>query len=212
VLTLVVLAADGGHMPTVEWRGAARGRIRAPIVAIALGVVLGVALTACTPEGTVASEDVRATIRTATTPTTPVTQDVAEDPATSPAVSNAVPIAPVVPPSAPLPLAAPPPAPPPPPAVSTGCADALAYLTAHQAEGFVATCGPGTAFGRYGVTCWNVAGMCPNGARVIRIACPAPFVYMNEAHNSWSLTGRRTGIDPFGQGTPAERAFCDRLR
>lgn len=98
-----------------------------------------------------------------------------------------------------------------PPAVTTGCADALAYLSAHQAPGFVDVCGPGTASGHYGFTCWNVAGRCPNGAKVIRIACPAPFVYMNEAHNSWSLVGRGSGIDPYGQGTSAEQAFCDRL-
>ncbi|MGZ6933686.1 MAG: hypothetical protein ACXVJH_05720 [Acidimicrobiia bacterium] len=97
------------------------------------------------------------------------------------------------------------------PAVTTGCADALAYLAAHQAPGFVDTCGPGTALGRYGYTCWNVAATCPN-AKVIHIACPAPFVFMNEAHNSWSLQGLRSGVDPFGQGAPAERAYCDRLR
>jgi hypothetical protein len=42
----------------------------------------------------------------------------------------------------------------------------------------------------------------------VHIACPAPFVYMNEAHNSWVLTGQGRGIDPFGQGTPAQRAGC----
>ncbi len=97
-------------------------------------------------------------------------------------------------------------------AVTTGCAEALAYLASHQAPGFVDVCGPGTALGHYGFTCWNTPGHCPDGGRVIHIACPAPFVSMNEAHNSWSLQGRRSGIDPYGQGTPAEQQFCDRFR
>ena len=98
-----------------------------------------------------------------------------------------------------------------PPAVTTTCDDALAYLETHQAPGFVDDCGPGTAHGHYGFTCWNVGGLCP-GAKVIHIACPAPFVYMNEAHNSWAVVGRAAGIDPYGQGLPAEQAVCDRFR
>ena len=66
--------------------------------------------------------------------------------------------------------------------------------------------------GHYGHTCWNVAGVCPDGAKFIHIACPAPFVYMNEAHNSWTLIGEGSGFDTYGQGNPAERAFCDRHR
>jgi hypothetical protein len=99
-----------------------------------------------------------------------------------------------------------------PPVVTATCSGALAYLAAHQAPGFSASCGSGTALGRYGWTCWNVAGMCPNGAKIIHIACPAPFVYMNEAHNSWTLIGERSGIDPYGQGTRAEQAFCNAYR
>lgn len=105
-----------------------------------------------------------------------------------------------------------PPATTPPPAVTTGCADALAYLGAHQAPGFVDVCAPGSALGHYGFTCVNVPGRCPDGARLIHVACPAPFVYMNEAHNSWALLGQRSGIDPYGEGTPAEQAYCNRLR
>ena len=63
-----------------------------------------------------------------------------------------------------------------------------------------------------GFTCWNVAPQCGEGGRVIHIACPAPFVYQNEAHNSWALIGQRSGIDPYGQGSPAEQASCDRFR
>jgi hypothetical protein len=93
------------------------------------------------------------------------------------------------------------------PAVSTSCTEALAYLAAHQAPGFTDSCADGSAFGHLGVTCVNQAGMC-EGRRYIHIACPAPFVYMNEAHNSWTLTGTGSGIDPYGQGRDAERAAC----
>ena len=96
-------------------------------------------------------------------------------------------------------------------AVSTTCGDALAYLAAHQAPGFTDVCADGSAFGHLGVTCVNQPGMCA-GTQYVHIACPAPFVYMNEAHNSWVLLGRRTGIDPYGQGTDAERAVCSSHR
>ena len=98
------------------------------------------------------------------------------------------------------------------PAITTTCSDALGYLASHAAPGFVASCGPGGSLGRYGYTCWNVAPQCGDGGRVIHIACPAPFVYQNEAHNSWALIGQSSGIDPYGQGSPAEQAFCDRYR
>jgi hypothetical protein len=105
--------------------------------------------------------------------------------------------------------------PPPPPTVAPepagDCAAALAYLAAHQAPGFVDTCGPGTAFGHDGIACWN-RSYCPDGQKIIHIACPLPFVYMNEAHNSWTLVGAGTGFDPNGQGSPAERAYCNRVR
>jgi hypothetical protein len=123
--------------------------------------------------------------------------------------TTTTPSPPTVPPTvaAPLPTTAPAPA----PAPVGDCATALAYLAAHQAPGFVASCGPGTAFGHYGVACWN-AVYCPNGQKIIHIACPLPFVYMNEAHNSWTLVGAASGIDPYGQGRPAEQAYCNRLR
>jgi hypothetical protein len=121
-------------------------------------------------------------------------------------------VVPAVVPDVGPPPAAPLPPPRSPPAVTTGCADALAYLASHQAPGFVAGCGSGSALGHYGYTCWNTAVVCPSGGKLIHIACPAPFVYMNEAHNSWSLQGLRAGIDPYGQGSAAEQAFCDALR
>jgi hypothetical protein len=98
------------------------------------------------------------------------------------------------------------------PVVTTTCGDAIAYLLAHQAPGFSASCGAGSAFGRLGVTCWNIATMCPDGAKIIHIACPAPFVYMNEAHNSWTIVGEGAGIDPYGQGSSAERSYCADFR
>jgi hypothetical protein len=93
------------------------------------------------------------------------------------------------------------------PVLRTTCADALAYLAAHQAPGFVDSCADGSALGHLGYTCADVAGRC-EGQRFIRIACPAPFVYMNEAHNSWVLTGTGSGVDPYGPGTAAEQAAC----
>jgi len=95
--------------------------------------------------------------------------------------------------------------------LATTCADALAFLAAHQAPGFDAACAAGSALGHLGFTCVDQPGMCA-GTRIIRIACPAPFVYMNEAHNSWVLIGARTGIDPYGQGSAAERAACADFR
>jgi hypothetical protein len=92
-------------------------------------------------------------------------------------------------------------------ATTMSCVVALAYLAAHQAPGFSDSCADGSAEGHLGYTCVNTPGRC-DGTRFIRIACPAPFVYMNEAHNSWVLIGRRTGIDPYGSGTRAEQAAC----
>ena len=112
--------------------------------------------------------------------------------------------------TAPAPAAAPTAAPPA-PAFTTGCADALAFLAIHQAPGFVDTCAPGSALGHYGYTCATVPGRC-DGVRIIHVACPAPFVFMNEAHNSWTVIGQGSGIDPYGQGNAAEQAACDRYR
>jgi hypothetical protein len=78
-----------------------------------------------------------------------------------------------------------------------GCADALAYLQAHAAPGFVFEC-PGYAEGHQAMTCVNVAGVCP-GARVIAISVPCSAAYMNEASNSWVVLGESDApIDPYG--------------
>lgn len=77
------------------------------------------------------------------------------------------------------------------------CSAALSYLAAHSAPGFRFEC-PGYALGHQAMTCINVAGACP-GIKLIVISVVCPASYMNEAHNSWVLSGLQTGsIDPYG--------------
>lgn len=102
----------------------------------------------------------------------------------------------------------PPPAPAPPAVPSTalpargqatadGCAAAVAYLSAYSAPGFTFEC-PGNALGHQAMTCINEAGVCDN-ENLIAIADPCPAAYMNEASNSWVLTGASDApIDPYG--------------
>jgi hypothetical protein len=129
-------------------------------------------------------------------------------PTTTPVLAVATPPASAAP--APVTVATVPPADPA-PAFTTGCADALSFLSSHQAPGFVDTCAPGSALGHSGYTCATVPGRC-DGVRIVHIACPAPFVFMNEAHNSWTVIGQGSGIDPYGQGNAAEQAACNRYR
>lgn len=77
-----------------------------------------------------------------------------------------------------------------------GCAAALAYLAANAAPGFTFQC-PGNAWGHQAMTCVNHAPQCA-GQKLITIAVPCAAAYMNEAHNSWVLTGTGSGIDPYG--------------
>ena len=100
------------------------------------------------------------------------------------------------------------PAPPPPPPAATalpargaatayGCSAALAYLSAYSAPGFTFEC-PGYALGHEAMTCINEAGVCAN-ENLIAIADPCAAAYMNEASNSWVLTGASSApIDPYG--------------
>jgi hypothetical protein len=82
-------------------------------------------------------------------------------------------------------------------ATAWGCAAALTYLQAYAAKGFALEC-PGYAEGREAMTCMNQPGACP-GTSVIAIADPCPQAYMNEASNSYVITGvADTPIDPFG--------------
>jgi hypothetical protein len=81
--------------------------------------------------------------------------------------------------------------------MSGGCAEALSYLAAHAAPGFHSEC-PGNALGHQAMTCVNVAGICPD-SRLIVIAVACPATWMNEASNSWVLTGQSSRpIDPYG--------------
>ncbi|MFZ0249133.1 MAG: hypothetical protein WAL61_04250 [Acidimicrobiales bacterium] len=82
-------------------------------------------------------------------------------------------------------------------ATAWGCGAALAYLQAYAAKGFTLEC-PGYALGREAMTCMNQAAACP-GTSVIAIADPCPQAYMNEASNSYVLTGAADSpIDPYG--------------
>lgn len=85
-----------------------------------------------------------------------------------------------------------------PAAVNTGwgCGPALAWLSSHSAPGYQFEC-PGYADGHQAMTCINSAA-CP-GIKLIVIADPCPAAYMNEAHNSWVMSGLMEGsIDPYG--------------
>lgn len=78
-----------------------------------------------------------------------------------------------------------------------GCAAAIAYLQKHAAPGFTFEC-PGYALGHQAMTCINVSGVCA-GVKLIAISVPCPAAYMNEASNSWVLTGQSDApIDPYG--------------
>jgi hypothetical protein len=78
----------------------------------------------------------------------------------------------------------------------SGCAAAIAWLSTHSAPGYQLVC-PGYAEGHQAMTCYNTAA-CP-GKQVIVIAIPCPAAYMNEAHNSWIISGLAVGkIDPYG--------------
>jgi hypothetical protein len=82
-------------------------------------------------------------------------------------------------------------------ATAWGCSAALAYLQAYAAKGFALEC-PGYAEGQEAMTCMRVAGVCPSSA-VIAIADSCPQAYMNEASNSYVITGvADTPIDPYG--------------
>ena len=84
------------------------------------------------------------------------------------------------------------------PSIATsGCAAALTYLASHSAPGFSFEC-PGYALGHQAMTCINVPGACPN-AKLIVIAVACQASWMNEASNSWVLSGLASRpIDPYG--------------
>jgi hypothetical protein len=82
-------------------------------------------------------------------------------------------------------------------ATAYGCAAALTYLAAYSAPGFTFEC-PGSALGHEAMTCIDQPGVCDN-EHLIAIADACPAAYMNEASNSWVLTGSSDApIDPYG--------------
>jgi hypothetical protein len=106
---------------------------------------------------------------------------------------------------------APPALPAPAQATAWGCSAALAYLQAYAAPGFALDC-PGYAEGHEAMTCIHgtpaYPDACLNGPE-IAIADACPQAYMNEAANSWNLSGQLSTeqqklgvsyaeIDPFG--------------
>ena len=88
--------------------------------------------------------------------------------------------------------------PPPGEATVSGCAAAVAYLAAYAAPGFAVRC-PGDADGHQAATmCVSAGSTCSTG-RIIVIADPCPAAYMNEAANSWLLSGDSDApLDPYG--------------
>jgi hypothetical protein len=127
------------------------------------------------------------TTTTTVPPTTPTTVPPASAPAPAPVATVAATPAPSDPGAVP-PVGR---------ATAWGCTAALAYLQAYAAKGFALEC-PGYAEGQEAMTCMNQASACP-GTSVIAIADPCPQAYMNEASNSYVITGvAETPIDPFG--------------
>lgn len=218
--------ADDDLRARLEGPGPRGRRLFTAVIVTLLSLGGTVAMASAAPDhsGAAASPTSMAAISAATTspppPTAPATQPTPTTattvhPAAPPAAPDVVATAaPVAAPAAGVPSASVHPAPAHPvavrpvaaptaavrPAAVPGpdtCAAAVAYLAANSAPGFTYEC-PGYALGHQAMTCVNVAGVCPGSDLiVINVVCPAS--YMNEAHNSWILSGRRTGgIDPYG--------------
>ena len=80
----------------------------------------------------------------------------------------------------------------------SGCAAALAFLAAHAAPGFVASC-PHADGGYQATTTCVGAPQCEPGTAFIWIDDPCPAAYLNEASNSWVLIGKSSApIDAYG--------------
>ena len=147
--------------------------------------------TTTTTSTTTTSTTTTSTTTTAATTTTPTTTPPAPAPAPAPAPSASLATTPALPPADPGVV------PPVGQATAWGCSAALAYLQAYAAKGFALEC-PGYAEGHQAMTCLNVAGVCP-GSAVIAIADACPQAYMNEASNSYVVTGTSdAAIDPYG--------------
>lgn len=136
--------------------------------------------------------------QTATVATLPVAHAAVPRPA--PAVNPSV-VQPVVRPVAPppVPITSRPVAPP-----VSGCAAAIAAVEAkglYPAAGYIVSC-PGNAQGREGMTCYNIASICP-GQKTIAIADPTPYVVANEFENSLIISGTPGICDVIDCGSTA---------
>jgi hypothetical protein len=188
----ISFAISGVMVGGIAATSGASGATAAPTTSTAADIAPATTTTSTVP----ASDDVPPPGTAVATTTTTTTTTVPPAPPPAPAPS-------------PPPAAAPAPAPAPPPApvvpalpargeaTASGCSAALAYLAAYSAPGFTFAC-PGYALGHEAMTCINEPGACP-GENLIAIADPCANAYMNEASNSWVLTGQSSApIDPYG--------------
>lgn len=176
-----------------------RSVIAASVVSLLVAGGVGWLSAAVAPESAAAAQALTTanaaptTVRMASpTTVTPIGVAAVSQPATAPTTAAAhTPATSLAPRPAPVAVSSPAP---------SGCAAALAYLASHSAPGFTFQC-PGYALGHQAMTCVNVAGVCP-GLKEIVIARACPASWMNEASNSWVLTGQSNRmIDPYGYCT-----------
>lgn len=89
-------------------------------------------------------------------------------------------------------------------ASASPCAAAIAAVESRglfPAAGFVVEC-PGYALGHEGMTCMNVAGVCPGGREIV-IHDPQPYVVANEFENSRIFSGSPVRCDVIDCGGSA---------
>jgi hypothetical protein len=83
-------------------------------------------------------------------------------------------------------------------ATAYGCTAALSYLHAYAAPGFSVACPAYSQGHQATTTCISGSSPCSDGGS-ITIAVPCAAAYMNEASNSWVLSGQsNAAIDPYG--------------
>jgi hypothetical protein len=83
-------------------------------------------------------------------------------------------------------------------ATASGCGAAVAYLHAYADPGFIVECPAYSGGHQATTTCVNGMSLC-SGEKLILIADACPAAYMNEASNSWVISGLSDArIDPYG--------------
>lgn len=190
----------------------------ASIATFALGGVYGVPAAVSSPDYGSQQQGTaeRASVGVSAVPTTTTTSTPVPAATTSTTVPTPTPVPTPAPAPAPAPaVVAAAPVPPALPAVGQatawGCSAALAYLQAYAAPGFALDC-PGYAEGHEAMTCIHGAPAYPDACLdgpEIAISDACPQAYMNEAANSWNLSGQLSteqqkfgesyaSIDPFG--------------